>query len=566
MKKKLPIGTSDFRDVIEENFYFVDKSLFIKEIIDESARIVLLPRPRRFGKTLNLSMLRYFFEKTENRQDIEKLFKGLAIERQKEFKQHFSEYPVIFLTFKDVNALTFDHSLEKIKLLIAAEFRRHDYMLKSNLLDDFEKQNYTEIISLKASTAKYENSLQRLSQYLYKFYKQKTVVLIDEYDSPIHTAYSKNYYEEMTAFFRNFLGAGLKDNPDIFKGILTGILRIAKESIFSEMNNPGVYSILRVEYSDKFGFTEPEVFDLLKAYNAQDKIDDVRTWYNGYIFGKKVIYNPWSILNFVSSADKEFRPYWANTGSNHIIKSLLKDSPQTVKTELHDLLNNVPVTKRLNENIVFQDLIKDETTIFSFLVFSGYLKAFDKQHIEDEEHYKLLIPNTEVRQIFKDVITNWINECYENYTLKVMLKSLIQGDTKTFEKLLSRFVTETLSYFDTEKRDVERVYQAFILGLLVNLSATHEVYSNKESGFGRYDISIIPKDKTGQAIIMELKTIDKSEDETKEAALDNALEQIEEKQYETDIKKRGIKDIKKLGVVFDGKRVWIKTSQKETQK
>ena len=559
MKKKLPIGRSDFKELREENRYFVDKSLFIKEIIDEESQVVLLPRPRRFGKTLNLSMLRYFFEKTENRQEIEKLFKGLAIEKQEEFKKHFSEYPVIFLTFKDVNETDFNEALKSIKAAISDEFKRHKYLLKSDELDETEKENFYNIMVLKADSSAYRRSLKELSGYLYRHCKQKSVVLIDEYDSPIHTAYSKNYYEEMTAFFRSFLGAGLKDNPDIFKGILTGILRIAKESIFSEMNNPGVYSILRVEYSDKFGFTEPEVFDLLKAYNAQDKIDDVRTWYNGYIFGKKVIYNPWSILNFVSSADKEFRPYWANTGSNHIIKNLVKNSPQTVKTEFNDLLNNIPITKRLNESIIFDDLTKNETIVYSFLVFSGYLKAFDKQHIARKDYYKLLIPNFEVKQIFEDVITNWINESYENYTLQVMLKSLIQGDIKTFEKLLSRFVTETLSYFDTEKRDVERVYQAFILGLLVNLSATHEVYSNKESGFGRYDISIIPKDKTGQAIIMELKTIDKSENETKEAALDNALEQIEEKQYETDIKKRGIKHIKKLGVVFDGKRVWIKT-------
>jgi len=277
-----------------------------------------------------------------------------------------------------------------------------------------------------------------------------------------------------------------------------------------------------------------------------------------------VIYNPWSVICCCSNIEDGYRPYWANTGSKDIIKSLLKDSPQTVKTELHDLLNNVPVTKRLNENIAFQDLIKDETTIYSFLVFSGYLKAFDKQHIARKDYYKLLIPNFEVKQIFEDVITNWINESYENYPLQVMLKALLENDLETFNDILSDFVLSTLSFFDLHKKRIERVYQAFILGLLVNLSATHEVYSNKESGFGRYDISIIPKDKTKHAIIMELKTIRSGE--SKNTALKKALEQIEEKQYETDIKKRGIKEIKKLGVVFDGKRVWIKTSEKETQK
>ena len=560
MKQKLPIGRSDFKELREENRYFVDKSLFIKEIIAEESQVVLLPRPRRFGKTLNLSMLRHFFEKTENKEKIEKLFKGLEIEKLEEFKKHFSRYPVIFLTFKDVHALNFDHSLEKIKRLIGAEFQRHDYLLKSKVLNDFEKQNYTEIMYLKASTSKYEDSLQRLSQYLHRFHKQKPVILIDEYDSPVHTAYTEKYYKEMMTFFRNFLGAGLKDNPDILKGILTGILRITKESIFSEMNNLGVYSIMRFEYSDKFGFTEPEVFDLLKAYNIENKTGNVRKWYNGYIFGKKVIYNPWSILNFVSSVDKEFRPYWANTGSNHIIKKLIKDSPQTVKTELHDLLNNVPITKRLSESIVFDDLTENETTVYSYLLFSGYLKAFDKKHIGDEDYYKLLIPNTEVRQIFKDVIINWIDESYESYNLQIMLKALIENDPETFEEILSDFILNTISFFDLHKKRVERVYQAFVLGLLVNLSATHEVYSNKESGFGRYDISIIPKDKTKHAIIMELKTIKSSE--SKKTALEKALKQIEEKKYETDIKKRGIKDIKKLAVVFDGKKAWVKTSKK----
>ena len=556
--KKLPIGRSDFKDLIEEKFFFVDKSLFIKEIIKEVSQITLLPRPRRFGKTLNLSMLRYFFEKTNNKEEITKIFSGLAIEKEKIFTEHLCRYPIIYLTFKNIKKAGFEEDLEAIELLIANEFERHDYLLQSNTLSEIQKQRFNDIINMRAKRAVLENSLFDLSLYLNKHHKEKSIILIDEYDTPIIGAYLDNYYEKTVNFFRNFLGAALKNNTNIYRGVLTGILRVAKESIFSDMNNLGVYSLMREEYSDYFGFSEDEVKELASAYSIKNRFNDIKKWYDGYIFGKKTIYNPWSILNFISSKDKEYRPYWANTSSNLLIKDLLVSSSSLIKEELYDLLKDIPVVKRVEENIAFENLKDNQDTLYGFLLFSGYLKAHKCKTVEDEKYCKLQVPNTEVKLIFKDIILQWVNESYkDNDRLHKMLLALVQGEVKVFEEILNDFVLTTLSYFNTGgKKDVEKVYQAFVLGLLVNLALDYEVSSEKESGFGRYDISIIPKDINKKAIIMELKKIDS--DETKDTALDSALAQIEEKKYETAIKARGVMDIEKFGVVFDGKRVWVK--------
>ena len=554
--KRLPIGISDFKKIREENRYFVDKSLFIKEIIEENGEITLLPRPRRFGKTLNLSMLKYFFEKVDDKKESKKLFSNLLIKKEEIFEKHFCQYPVIYLTFKDIKYLTFEESLNSIKRLIADEFRRHAYLLESKALNDFQKEDFKSIASIAADASLFGVSLHNLSNYLFIHHKKKPLILIDEYDTPIHTAYSHGYYEEVTAFFKSFFGAGLKDNPNIFKGVLTGILRVSRESIFSDMNNLAVYTIARDEYSQYFGFTKDEVLEFLRVYKTENRMKDIKYWYDGYIFGDTTIYNPWSILNFMSSKDKQCRPYWANTSSNQIIKSLIKTSSRKVKEEMYNLLKNIPVIKRIEENIVFEDLTKKDSVIYSFLLFCGYLKAFDRKHIDRKDYYKLLIPNLEVKQIFEDVILQWIEESYESYKLKTMLDALLAGEVEIFEELLGDFVIETLSYFDVAGKNVEKVYQAFILGLLVNLSHSYEINSEKESGFGRYDISVVPKDKSKKAVIMELKTIRKNE--TKEEALKAALSQIEERKYEAAVSQTGVKDICKLGVVFDGKKVWVK--------
>ena len=558
--KKLPVGTSDFRELREYDKYFVDKSMLIKEVIDDEAKIVLLPRPRRFGKTLNLTMLRWFFELTEDKKERKKLFSGLFIEKDNIFEEHLSKYPVIYLTFNDIKGIKSENTFYKIKDSIGYEFSQHAYLLQSDIMDSFEIQEFNDIIQRKADISVYERSLIKLSRYLHKYYKQKVIILIDEYDTPIHAAFYHGYYEECISFFKGFLGAGLKDNPDIFKGVITGILRIAKESIFSDMNNIGVYSLMKEEYSDFFGFTETEVLELATECNVKGHFDDIKQWYDGYIFGKSTIYNPWSILNFMSGKDKNCHPYWANTASNSLIKEIIAKAPGLIKRELYDLLKDTALVKRIEENISFENLKTNETTVYSFLLFSGYLKAYDCYKNERRDYCSIMIPNEEVKKIFEDVIIDWINEAYrDSDKLRIMLEALVKGDAKVFEEILNDFVITTLSYFNTGgKKDVEKVYQAFILGLLVNLAGDYEVSSEKESGFGRYDISIVPQDINNKAIIMELKKI--NSDETKDTALASALAQIEEKKYETAIKARGIKDIKKLAVVFDGKRVWVKSA------
>ena len=554
--KKLPIGYSDFKTIITEGFTYVDKSLFIKDVIQDSAQVLLLPRPRRFGKTLNLSMLKYFFEVPNEKPGTVNLFQGLAIEQDEVFQTHCGKYPVIFLTFKDVKEHSFEASLRKIKVVIASEFRRHQYLLEANILDNQQHTMYHDIMSLQADMVHYGTSLKDLSEYLSQYYQAPSLILIDEYDTPIQSGFLEHYYDKIVAFFRSFLGAGLKDNVYLFKGVLTGILRVARESIFSGLNNPGVYSLLSHHFSTHFGLTEDEVQGLLVAYNLHNEMPRVREWYNGYIFGKTTMYNPWSILNYIHNHDDGYKPYWAHTASNQMIQEVIANSPGSITTEFQDLLRDIPLKKHLNENIIFPDLRKREQAVYSFLVFSGYLKAYDMEVIDHKQFHSLLIPNLEVKQIFEDVFMNWITDSYENRKLQMLLQALIGADIAVFEEILNDFVLGTLSYFDTQHQDVERVYHAFMLGLLLNLSPAYEVNSNKESGFGRYDISVIPKDTGKRAIILELKKIGMHE--TKDTALDNALTQIEEKRYETDIRKRGIINITKLAVTFDGKRVWVK--------
>ena len=437
--KKLPIGTSDFKSLREDDKYFIDKSFLIKEIIEEEADILLLPRPRRFGKTLNLTMLNCFFELTEDKEERKSLFSELNIEKEDVFKEHLAKYPVIYLTFKDIRSMNFRDFSSKIKFLISREFRRHSYLAESQVLDDFDRQFFNSIAFMKSELSFYEDTLIELSKYLHKYHRQKVIILIDEYDTPIHSAFHYGYYDECISFFKGFLGAGLKDNPDIFKGVITGILRIAKESIFSGLNNLGVYTLLSEKFSDKFGLTQIEIDQLLKDSSNEDQAEDIEKWYDGYIFGQTTVYNPWSIMNYLANIKDGFKPYWANTASDEILRELFKQSPDTMKEEFSDLLKDIPITKKLDDNIVLRDLQKDETSIYSFLLFSGYLKAFDKEGQGKNTSYKLLLPNFEVKEIFEAIILKWINESFENRELQIMLKALVTGDLKLFEKILSKF-------------------------------------------------------------------------------------------------------------------------------
>jgi len=560
--KQLTIGQSDFRNIIEDDRYYIDKTLIIKEILDNSADVLLIPRPRRFGKTLNLTTLRYFFETTYPNERIKrnnrKLFKGLKIEKEAEFTEHQGKYPVIFLSFKSIKQLNFSNTLESIKRLITEEFRKHKYLLESKYLEKEEKEDFNKIIKEEADTETYANSLKFLSKLLYQYHNKKIILLIDEYDTPIHTAYAENYYSEMISFMKSFLGDGLKDNSYLKKGIITGILRIARESIFSGLNNLGVYSILKSEYSTFFGLTESETKDILKYYNLEDKYSEISKWYNGYLFGNKVIYNPWSILNYINSKDKLLEPYWINTSSNDIIKELVINSTAEVHQKIEKLIKGESIEELLIENTVFEEIEKNETALWSFLVFSGYLKAKFKRKEHNKMVYDLSIPNMEVEYLYDIIISRWIEEKFNNTNLNNLLKALLKGDISEFEMYFNDFVISMLSYYDLGGDNSERVYQAFTLGLLVNLQGKYEIKSNRESGYGRYDIMIIPKDTSKKGVIIEFKKIVTAKQETKDTALDNALKQIEEKKYAQELRVRGVEDIIELGIVFDGKRVWVK--------
>lgn len=560
-KKKLPLGQSDFKNLIDKGFYYVDKTLFVKEIIDASAESILVPRPRRFGKTLNLSTLKYFYEKTH--QDRSYLFTPFNIWKQGQYytdKQ--GKYPVIFLTFKDVKQLNWEASFAKIKHVINLMYEDHNYLLNSETLSAYQKKYIQTILNEEGTLAQYENSLSNLIAYLSRVHSSSVVVLVDEYDTPIHSGYFEGYYKEIIGFMRGFLGGGLKDNSNIEKAVITGILRVAKESIFSGLNNPGIYSLIKPEYSDSFGFTGEELENMLAYYEISNRSNDIDRWYNGYIFGGRIVFNPWSIINFVDSQDKLFRPYWSNTGSNELIEQFLTTGSDELKKEIEVLIEKGVVTKPIIEDITFPDLPQREDLVWSFLLFTGYLKAENGKQVGKNLVYDLKIPNLEVEHVYEEVIRNWLNKGSRG-NLDRLLRALVRGDITTFERLFQEFVISVMSYYDIGKDEPERVYQAFVLGMLVGLGSDYQVKSNRESGFGRYDVMIIPRDASKIGIVMEFKKIDSFYNETKDTALKNALNQIKDKMYSRELRDRDITRIIELAVVFDGKRVWVKVNRQE---
>ncbi|QTA83103.1 AAA ATPase-like domain-containing protein [Desulfonema limicola] len=548
--KNLPVGTSDFREIRKENRYYIDKTNFIKNIINDSAKILLFPRPRRFGKTLNLSTLRYFFEK--NDENTAPLFDNLAIRNTQEFNLHQGKYPVIYLTFKDMKALSWENLEQKIMVLLWEEFLEKDYLLSSNEISRPEKLFFESVLDKKASITECENTLLFLSRCLSRFHKERVVILIDEYDTPIHAGYTKGYYEEIISFMRGFLSAGLKDNTYLYKGVLTGILRVAKESVFSGLNNLGVFTLLDQEYNTYFGFTDKEVRTLLNDYEISEFYDKVSYWYNGYNFGGEVIYNPWSVLNFTAGKSREPRPFWVNTASTDIIDKLATRGGREVREEIGILLENGVIEKPVYDSIVMRELDTQDNLLWTFLLFSGYLKSVEKTY---EEYHKLKIPNHEVRFIYRNLVRIWFDEKVESNKVEDMLKALETGDITLFEIMLRKVVLQVMSYHDLSG-EPEKVYHALILGMLVWLSGKYEIRSNRESGYGRYDIMLKPLDIKKHGIIIEFKQV--NEKENPEKILESALKQIEEKAYAVELKASGIKDILKIAVVFRGKELWVK--------
>ncbi|HHW01454.1 MAG TPA: AAA family ATPase [Thermoanaerobacterales bacterium] len=562
-KKGIPIGIDDFKDMIMSNGYFVDKSLFIKEVIDDISKVKLITRPRRFGKTLNLSMLRYFFEKTE--KDNSRLFKDLKIWREGDsYAKEQGQYPVINLTFKDVKYGKFDDCLERLKIEISREYKRHDYILQSNKIKQTDKKAFESIMNREAGYVIISAALEMLIDVLKEFHEKEVIVLIDEYDTPINHGYICGYYDDIIDFMRNFLGSGLKGNPHLKTAVITGIYRVAKESIFSGFNNIEVCSVIHNAFADKFGFTEKEVEDMLKYYNMDVKTDDVKEWYNGYIFGDNtIIYNPWSILNYVKQ--KKLQPYWVNTSSNDIIRDVLTKTASSVKKKMEILVEGGELKDEvINIDTNFRDIrnrkIISEEVLWSLLLVSGYLKAEDLHHSEyGDTVCSLKIPNKEILKLYRDIISGWFET--EEVTpdkIKELLKELVEGDMEKFKEGFQYLVSKTFSYFDVGENSAENFYHAFILGLLVNIEGKYKIKSNRESGYGRPDVMIIPEDHTKKGVVMEFKTVRSGDERALETKADESLEQIKKMNYTAELAGSGIKEALEVAVVFHGKKVWIK--------
>lgn len=554
MNNNILIGESDFKNIRKANLYYVDKSLFVEEFIKCPYQSILIPRPRRFGKTINISLLHHFFEKKN--QDESNLFDGLAIKQSDVFKEHYSKYPVIFMTFKDIKHINWNNCLEDIKLNISQLFENHKYLLNSDSLSAHQSHIFKDIIEMKASYIIYCNALNLLSKFLNRYHNQSVIILIDEYDTPIHAGYQHEYDNEVVSFMRNFLSGGLKDNSDLFKAAITGTLRISKESIFTGLNNLGVFTLFEAEFNKCFGFTIDEIKIILNDFALSHYYDEILKWYDGYNFGDITILNPWSVMNFIASHKKVFKPYWLNTSSMEMIEEVVTPEKKLLREELNDLIEGKSITKIIHENIVFND-IKDSKSdlIWSFLLHSGYLKVVKEVQSNLRRKFELKIPNLELRIIYIELIEKWIKNHIDLRKLECLLSSLQKGDVTVFEKHLKIICMEIMSYHDFSGSP-EKVYHALVLGMLVWLSNDYDIRSNRESGYGRYDIIFQPKDNNRQGIIIEFKLI--NDDEKAESVLDNALKQINEKKYDVELKAAGIKNVLKIAIGFTGKDVYLK--------
>jgi hypothetical protein len=553
VRKKLPIGISDFKRLIDEDCAYVDKTLLIQEVVEKGTNVALIPRMRRFGKTLNLSMLRYFFE--EGEQDTGYLFKNFNIWKDEKYRKMQGQYPVIFLSFKDIKYASWEKTFEAMQELISKEFQRHRYILEGDLLFPEEREDYLKIIRKEAKEALLAASLLRLTEWMHRYYKKKVIVLIDEYDTPAHTAYVGKYYETFISFLRNWLSGGLKDNVCLERGVLTGILRIAKESIFSGLNNISTFTVMQETFCDKFGLLESEVAKLLQDYGLQSRLSEIKKWYNGYHIGScKGIYNPWSVLKCIE-ANGALASYWVNTSDNALMKQLITQGSDDLKADMETLLRGEVIGRKIEEGIIFSELEQSPNSIWSVLLYSGYLTI---DAVPDYGSPCLLrIPNIEVNELYKSIILDWFGKSINQNKYKLLLSSLITGDIDTFSQIFKEFLLSSVSVFDLPAEESEKIYHAFILGMLIGLKDTYEVRSNRESGLGRYDVMLIPKNVNDLGIIMEFKKISPFKKMDLETAVASALKQIEEKNYAQEFLDRGIDRILYLGLAFEGKNVLI---------
>jgi len=549
-KKAIPIGIENFEDIIKDNYYYVDKSMLIEDILVNRAAVTLFTRPRRFGKTLNMSMIKYFFD-VRNKDENRKLFEELKIFGSEYMKEQ-GKYPVIFVSLKDLRADTWEDTFENLKSFISdlyAEFEDMREIMNKRDKIKFDKIFYEE------EKGDYETALKLLSNYIYKYYGKKVIILIDEYDAPIINAFDKGYYNEAINFFQVFYSSALKTNDSLKYGILTGITRIIKEGIFSGLNNLKVDTILNKKYSEYFGLLESEVIKMLDYFEMKYKIEEVKEWYNGYIFGDKRVYNPWSIINYVDNG--EIKAYWANVSGNTLLENMLDQAGEDVYTDLKRFTDGESIEKYISDGTTIKSLLSNDDEIWQLFLYSGYLtKAKEQIEIDETSEYtniyNLKIPNKEIRKYFGNMFLNR----FFGTELKtsILIKALESGDIKKFEKTLGEIMVNMLSHFDLDS-EMEKIYQVFMIGLVGFLMGKYEIISNNESGYGRYDLAMIPIKSNEKAYLMEFKISKTEKGMTLKA--EEALKQIDEKKYDTRLKARGIKNILKIGIAFYGKKVKV---------
>lgn len=559
MNQTISIGKQDFVSLRENHYFYIDKTDFIRQWWENADDITLITRPRRFGKTLNMNMLNCFFSRQyENRGD---LFKGLSIWTDQKYQKLQGSYPVIFISFADVKQNNYKDAIQKIKNIIVDVYRQHRYLNKEDCFTENEKQQMMEITE-KMDDVTAQDALKNLSSYLNLLYGKKVLIFLDEYDTPMQEAYINGYWDEFTGFMRGLFNATFKTNPYLERAVMTGITRVSKESVFSDLNNLTVITTTSDQYANCFGFTEEEVFKTLDQFGMSDKKQIVKQWYDGFSFGPfKDIYNPWSITNYLK--EKKLRPYWTSTSSNGLISKLLQSASANMKTQLEELLNGKQSIVNFDEQIIFGQLEQDENAVWSLLVASGYLKVEEIEYkgMTLEPWYHLAITNLETISMFSNMFKGWFATASANYN--EFIKAMLGGNVKAMNLYMNDIALATFSSFDvgkhfSQRSQPERFYHGFVLGLLVEVRDLYEIRSNRESGYGRYDVMLIPKTKKNDGIILEFK-VKESEEKTLEETVQMALAQIESKKYDAELLELGVskEHIRHYGFAFEGKKVLI---------
>lgn len=555
-KKLLPVGISDYVRAQSE-YYYVDKTLLIKEFLDRKPLVSLFTRPRRFGKTLNMDMLRVFFEISDD--DTSQYFRDKAIWNCGEaYRMHQGRYPVIFLTFKDVKFDSWELTFAKISELVQEEFGRHIKLCESGKLETYELAYFKKILAGQANEVELSSSLQKLSKMLTEHFGKAPIIIIDEYDTPIQEGYSKDFYDEIIGFMRNFFSGAFKDNRYLSYGFLTGIFRIAQESIFSGLNNLNVNSVMDEEYDAFFGFTDPEINQILDYYGVSDKEGELKDWYDGYRFGNVEIYNPWSVINYISKGCIP-QAYWVNTGKNEILEDILKVATDDITEKLYALLGGERIIARIDQNVVYRSLSEDPGNIYSLLAVAGYLKILRKELQADGSYLcEVAIPNREIAAVYKSEILSHLLQigAITRTTADKIAESLYMNDPEKLQKAIAEYMDRSISFYDA---GAEGFYHGLILGLIALMDNQYKIRSNRESGDGRYDISLFPREKKYPGIIMELKWKKGLETDALDALAKEALIQIDSKRYDHEMREDGVEDILKLGIAFSGKEIRIRT-------